>query len=181
IVSVTYRLIRDRAPSIRYPELRRLLRERGLTNPTLEDVRRTVIELRKGKGMIIDPSDADSRSAGSFFVNPTVTEEELEAIKALALARRISTSDLPVFPAPDGRLKIPAAWLIERSGFARGYRHGNAGLSAKHVLAIVNLGGATAREVDELASEIRLRVKESFGVELTPEPVFVGFDQPAYG
>ena len=124
--------------------------------------------------MVIDPHDSDSRSVGSFFVNPTVTLDEFEAIKKRLGA---GAEDLPVFAVSDGRVKLSAAWLIERVGIKRGYAYGNVGTSTKHALAIINRGGGTASEVVELKELIQKRVLEEFGVKLTPEPVFVGFGE----
>ena len=166
VTSVTYRLERGRAPAVRYPELARYLAERGRAEPSLADVREAVLAIRRRKSMVLDPTDPDSRSAGSFFVNPVVAPEVADAIE---------TDGMPRYAAPGG-VKLSAAWLIERAGFAKGYRRGNAGLSSKHTLAIVNLGGATAVEIRDLAREIGDRVCERFGVALTPEPVFVGIE-----
>ncbi|HWP43787.1 MAG TPA: UDP-N-acetylenolpyruvoylglucosamine reductase, partial [Blastocatellia bacterium] len=137
-------------------------------------VREAVLAIRRRKAMVIDPADIDSRSVGSFFVNPVVSPEELKEIAERA--RRLAPADpaIPTFPAPDNRVKLSAAWLIERAGFARGYCHGNVGISSKHALAIINRGGGTAREVIELAELIKARVFETFGVHLTPEPILVG-------
>ena len=172
ITRVTYGLAIGGKPSIRYPELQRYLAERGVSNATLTEVREAVLTIRRRKAMVIDPTDIDSRSVGSFFVNPTVTQEEFEAIKRLA--SRFAGAEMPSFPAADGKVKLSAAWLIERAGIERGHVHGNVGTSTKHALAIVNRGGGTAREAVELKELIQRRVLEEFGLELTPEPVFVG-------
>jgi UDP-N-acetylmuramate dehydrogenase len=138
----------------------------------LADVRDAVLALRRGKGMVIDPDDPDSVSAGSFFTNPIL---EPEAFAALA-ARTGPDMSPPAFPEPDGRIKTSAAWLIERAGFARGYERGRAGISTKHTLALVNRGGATTAELMALAREIAGGVEEALGVGLRPEPVLVGHD-----
>ena len=173
IARVTYRLSVSGKPAVRYPELQRYLDELGIVQPALADVRDAVLAIRLRKAMVIDPRDSDSRSVGSFFVNPTLTGDEFEAVK-----KRLGAGgeDLPVFAVSDGRVKLSAAWLIERAGIKRGYTHGNVGTSTKHALAIVNRGGGTAAEIVELKELIQKRVFEAFGVELTPEPVFVGFD-----
>ncbi|HEX6026113.1 MAG TPA: UDP-N-acetylmuramate dehydrogenase [Solirubrobacter sp.] len=145
---------------LRYGEVQRALGDRA----PLADVRETVLKLRRGKGMVIDPADPDSVSAGSFFTNPILTREEFEAIPGSP----------PAFPEPDGRVKTSAAWLIERAGFSRGYGEGRAGISTKHTLALVNRGGATTAELMDLAREIAAGVYERFGITLTPEPVLVG-------
>jgi UDP-N-acetylmuramate dehydrogenase len=172
ITGVKYRLVVGGAPAIRYPELQRHVER--LKQITLQRVRETVLAIRRKKAMVIDPSDSDSKSVGSFFVNPTVSIEEFEHIKArLALAG--SHKDLPSFPAPNGRVKLSAAWLIESAGIKRGYVYGNVGTSTKHALAIINRGGGNAREIVELKELIQRRVFEAFGIALAPEPVLVGF------
>jgi UDP-N-acetylmuramate dehydrogenase len=131
-------------------------------------VRRAVLALRRGKGMVVDPADPDSVSAGSFFTNPILTREGYAALEARADARP------PAFAEPDGRIKTSAAWLIQHAGFHRGHRHGHVGISGKHTLALVNRGGATTAELVALAREIAGRVADRYGVQLVPEPVFVG-------
>lgn len=169
-----------RAPApAAYPELQRTLAELG-RQPTLAEVRETVLALRREKGMVVDAADADSKSAGSFFVNPTVSAAELAVVEARARAIDALTADqrLPHYPAEDDRAKIPAAWLIERAGFARGYVQGNVGLSSRHALALINRGGGTAREIHALASAIQAAVWQRFGVPLRPEPSFLGLEPP---
>ncbi|MGH3430380.1 MAG: UDP-N-acetylmuramate dehydrogenase [Mycobacteriales bacterium] len=162
VLDVTLRLRRDhRGGSPRYGELSRRLG--GDPRPPLKQVRRTVLELRRGKGMVIDPNDPDTRSVGSFFTNPVVDE---------ALVERIGGDDVPHWPQPDGRMKLAAAWLIEHAGFTKGYQAGGAGISSKHTLALVNRGGTTA-ELVELARTIRAEVFRRYGVRLDHEPVFV--------
>ncbi|MFP5264013.1 MAG: UDP-N-acetylmuramate dehydrogenase [Blastocatellia bacterium] len=178
ITRVTYRLVANGRPAIRYAELQRYLSENGAGDPTPAQVREAVLAIRKRKAMVIDPGDADSRSVGSFFVNPVVTAEEFQQIKERASAGGAAGQDMPSFPSPDGRVKLSAAWLIERAGFGRGYTLGNVGTSTKHALAIVNRGGGSASEVVKLKERIQSGVLDTFGVELTPEPVFVGFGEP---
>ncbi len=175
ITSVTYRLSVKGKPAVRYPELQRHIAWQGTTDPTLEQVRDSVLSLRRRKAMVIDPQDPDSRSVGSFFVNPVVTREECGQIKHRADKLVALGEEMPTFAAADDRVKLSAAWLIERAGIDRGYVHGGVGTSTKHALAIVNRGGGTAREVIELKELILSRVLDAFGVALTPEPVFVGF------
>jgi UDP-N-acetylmuramate dehydrogenase len=175
ITRVTYRLGVNVKPAVRYAELQGYLAERGLNDPALADVREAVLAIRRRKAMVIDPNDSDSRSAGSFFVNPTVTTDECERIKQLARRFTGGADTMPTFPAAEGKVKLSAAWLIEQAGFKRGYVHGEVGTSTKHALAIINRGGGTAREVVELKEMIQGRVLDQFGVALTPEPVFVGF------
>jgi UDP-N-acetylmuramate dehydrogenase len=177
ITRVMFRLSVNGKPVVRYPELQRYLADLGIDQPGLADVREAVLTIRRRKAMVIDRSDSDSRSVGSFFVNPTVTRGEFEAIKQRLATLGAGSGELPAFPVSDGRIKLSAAWLIERAGVERGYTYGNVGTSTKHALAIVNRGGGTAGEVVELKELIQKRVLEAFGVELTPEPVFVGFDE----
>jgi UDP-N-acetylmuramate dehydrogenase len=176
ITEVSYRLAAGGDPAVRYAELKRHLDEQGKGSPTLSEVRESVIRLRKRKAMVIDPADTDSRSVGSFFVNPVVSLEQFEMVKQRASDFLKDGQAIPAFPAPDGQVKLSAAWLIERAGINRGYVHGNVGTSTKHALAIINRGGGTSREVAELAEIIKARVSEAFNVALTPEPIFAGFD-----
>jgi UDP-N-acetylmuramate dehydrogenase len=165
--------LRPGSPTVTYPDVVNACAGRAPESVTLDDVREAVLAIRRRKGMVIDESDPDTRSVGSFFMNPVVTADVRQQ---LADASRTA---VPGFPVPDGRVKIPAAWLIERAGFARGHMRGRVGVSSKHPLALVNLGGATAREVVDLATEIKRRVADQFGIGLQPEPSFVGFgDDP---
>ena len=127
-----------------------------------------MLGLRRGKGMVVDPEDPDSVSAGSFFTNPILPPDELDEV-----GRRAGAPP-PAFPEADGRVKTSAAWLIERAGFTKGYGNGRVGLSSKHVLALVNRGGASTAELVALAREIATAVEDRLGVTLRPEPVFVG-------
>jgi UDP-N-acetylmuramate dehydrogenase len=157
------------SPTLAYPDVRSELERTRNTTPTLADVRNAVLSIRRRKGMVIDPADPDTRSVGSFFTNPVVD--------AAHRARLISATGerVPGFELAGGAVKIPAAWLIEHSGFARGYRMGAAAISSKHPLAIVNRGGAAARDLVALAVLIKRRVGDRFGIWLRPEPAFVGF------
>lgn len=149
---------------LHYGELARLLAATIPGDPTIEDVRRTVLMLRKQKSMLIDPADPDSRSAGSFFLNPIVTPDQ---------ATKLQTTwpELPVFPASTG-VKLSAAWLVEHAGYPRGYRFGGAAVSDKHALALVNKG-TTTQELLTLASNIEDAVRAKFEVFLSREPVFI--------
>jgi UDP-N-acetylmuramate dehydrogenase len=169
VTAVTFRLKRNGSANVRYPELQRALDERGVRLDDLSAVRDAVIAIRKRKGMVIDPGDPDTRSDGSFFMNPVLSAEEFERFGAIA-------TDAPNFPAADGNVKLSAAWLIERAGFGKGFAHGNVGLSSKHTLAVINRGGGTAREILELVAMIQRGVREKFGVEIHPEPNFIGFE-----
>jgi UDP-N-acetylmuramate dehydrogenase len=161
----------ERAPApVRYPDLLRELERRGVVAPTLADVRDCVLAVRGEKSMLLDPNDPNGRSCGSFFLNPIVSAELAEQVRSAA-----GSVTLPTYPQPDGRVKLAAGWLIEQSGFHKGLRDGNVGLSTKHALAIVAHAGATASEVTRLSQRIQAGVRRRFGVELTPEPNFWGF------
>jgi UDP-N-acetylmuramate dehydrogenase len=165
VLAVAFRLARSELSGpLRYAELARALDLPVGERAPLADVRAAVLALRRGKGMVIDPADPDSVSAGSFFTNPVL---ERAAFEALA-------GDPPGWPEPGGRVKTSAAWLIEHAGFTRGFGNGRAGISSKHTLALVNRGGASTAELMALARTIAAGVSSRFGVELTPEPVLVG-------
>jgi UDP-N-acetylmuramate dehydrogenase len=169
ILEVRFRLaIGKQSVPIRYAELSRALGVAEGERAPLAEVRKTVIALRRGKGMVVDPADPESRSAGSFFVNPILDDAALAALKG-----REGAAGVPCFAGPAGATKVSAAWLIERAGFAKGYTKGRVGISTKHALALVNRGGATAAELMDLAREIQAGVRAAFGVELSPEPIVV--------
>ena len=170
ILQVTFELRGGGRPSLRYPDLQKFFAEHA-GEPTLAEVRAAVREVRRRKAMLIVPGDDDARSAGSFFKNPVVTQSFFEELSTRLESRGLQ---LPSYSAGDGR-KLPAAWLVEHAGLAKGYAKGSAGISSKHSLAIVNRGGATAAEIIALKDEIQARVLAEFGVQLQPEPVFVGF------
>jgi UDP-N-acetylmuramate dehydrogenase len=174
ITRVSYRLQAGGAPAVRYGELQDYLAKQGAMAPTLAQVRDAIITIRRRKAMVIDLTDVDSRSVGSFFMNPVVSEEAFERVRSAAARFMKEGEAMPAFPTSDHRVKLSAAWLIERAGIRRGTVHGNVGTSSKHALAIINRGGGTAREVLELCGIIQSRVRAAFGVELMPEPVFVG-------
>jgi UDP-N-acetylmuramate dehydrogenase len=140
--------------------------------PTLADVRDAVRRIRAGKGMLITSGDDDCRSAGSFFKNPILSAGEYEQLTARAAAKNLQ---IPSYPALDAQKKVSAAWLVEHSGFSRGYGSGTVGISRKHALAIVNRDNATAADVVAFKEDIQQRVEEIWGIFLEPEPVFVGF------
>ncbi|MDA8018425.1 MAG: UDP-N-acetylmuramate dehydrogenase [Thermoanaerobaculia bacterium] len=179
VLKVHLRLRRKDEGAVRYPDLERRLRTtKSPAAPPLAEVRRVVLEIRREKSMVIDPELADPgdpnrRSAGSFFVNPVVDADAATAV--LQRAQELDAGDPHRWPMADGRTKFSAAWLIEASGFGKGYRKGRAAISTRHALALVNLGGAQAAELMALAEEIRSGVSSSFGVRLTPEPVLLGF------
>jgi UDP-N-acetylmuramate dehydrogenase len=176
ILSVSFRLaVQTRSAPIRYPELATSLGVSVGDQVESTEVRAAVIELRQRKGMVIDPSDPDTRSVGSFFVNPVLDGPALAAVEAAARARCGPQTRVPTFDAGDGRVKVPAAWLIERAGFGKGYHPGDgARISAKHTLALVNSGSASTAGLMALARQIRDGVRDTFGVSLAAEPVLVG-------
>jgi UDP-N-acetylmuramate dehydrogenase len=171
ILSVSFALQRGGKPAIRYAELQRTI-DSTSTAPTLQSVRNAVREIRRSKAMLLVPGDDDYRSAGSFFKNPVVATTKFEELETALRSRGLA---LPSYQAGDGFRKLSAAWLVEHSGFAKGYSRGAAGISRRHALAIVNRGGATAAEIVALKNEIQSRVLGEFGVQLQPEPVFLGF------
>jgi UDP-N-acetylmuramate dehydrogenase len=176
VTRVDYRLTLGGTPTLRYAELQRAMQsstEEG-TPPTLTDVAVVVRRVRQAKGMLLVEGDVDCRSAGSFFKNPVVSEERF---KAIAAACAKEPPSFPAGPGPEnaGRVKLPAAWLIEQAGIAKGYALGAAGVSSRHTLALINRGGASAAEVLALAGEINAAVEARFGIHLEMEPVMVGF------
>jgi UDP-N-acetylmuramate dehydrogenase len=177
VLEVTFELESGGKPAVRYPELERHLATAGLREPTLADVRASIVRLRKAKSMVLDPDDENRRSAGSFFMNPVVPEEvAAEALRRATLRGALAGGErMPAFAAGGGRTKLSAAWLIERAGFARGTTDGRVGISTRHSLALVNKGGATAAELLAFARRVREGVFAAFGVRLVPEPELVGF------
>jgi UDP-N-acetylmuramate dehydrogenase len=170
VCEVTFAL-RFGPPTVVYPDVISYLEQNGISSPTLADVREAVLTIRRRKGMVLDESDIDTRSVGSFFTNPVVPTATHAGL------RGPDGEPAPAFNAGPDHVKVPAAWLIEHSGFSRGYECGAVGLSSKHPLAIINRGRATARDVLSLASTIKRGVADRFGIRLTPEPVFVGFGE----
>ena len=166
VLSVTFAMGEGpRSGPLRYAELARALGVPVGGTAPLAEVREAVLALRRGKGMVIDPADPDSVSAGSFFTNPVLAHDDWAAIPGSP----------PAWPEPDGRVKTSAAWLIERAGYAKG--HGDPAtiaISSKHTLALTNRGAGTTVLLVDLAREIAERVHATFGVDLVPEPVFVG-------
>ncbi len=164
VLAVTYALKQNGEPKIIYKDLQKIFDGR---KPTLQETREAVIKIRSDKSMVIDPEDINTKSAGSFFKNPIVSKK-----KYAEMCDSFGDS-IPFYEVDADSLKIPAAWLIEKSGFQKGYRKGNVGLSTKHTLAIVNLGNASASDVLSLKEEIQTKVNNYFGVELIPEPIFL--------
>jgi UDP-N-acetylmuramate dehydrogenase len=176
VLSVTFRLaVQSASMPLRYPELASALGVAPGDQVASTKVRSAVIDLRRGKGMVIDAADPDTRSVGSFFVNPVLDGAALAAVEAAARARCGAGTRVPRFDAGDGLVKVPAAWLIEHTGFGKGYSLGDgARISSKHTLALVNSGSASTAGLIALARQIRDGVRDAFGVSLAPEPVLVG-------
>ncbi|MDQ3155517.1 MAG: UDP-N-acetylmuramate dehydrogenase [Actinomycetota bacterium] len=165
VLSVTFQFaLGDLGAPIAYAELARALGIEVGDRAPAAAVREAVLGLRRGKGMVLDPEDHDTWSSGSFFTNPL-----LDAELAATLPE-----DAPRYPQPDGTVKTSAAWLIERSGFGKGYGDGAARVSTKHTLALTNRGEATTADLLGLAREIRSGVEAKFGITLVNEPVLVG-------
>jgi UDP-N-acetylmuramate dehydrogenase len=196
ILRVNYRLKRGGAPNLKYADLQKRFAGRfcegaaGKKTPvSLAETREAVLAIRRSKGMLMVPGDDDCRSAGSFFKNPVVGEAQFDDLAARAAAQAL---EIPSYPAPDvqsavqdldlqskvptkAQRKISAAWLVEHSGFSKGYTLGPARISSKHALALVNSGQASAADMVRLQERIQDKVQESWGIRLDPEPVFVGF------
>jgi len=176
VLAVTFALERrELSGPLGYAQLARSLDVRPGEGAALAEVREAVLGLRRGKGMVLDPGDPDSVSAGSFFTNPILAEDRFAEVER----RAGEHGHPPRFPEPDGRVKTSAAWLIERAGFHRGHGNGRGiAISSKHTLALTNRGGGTAAELLALAREIAGGVRERFGVALEPEPTLVGLPWP---
>ena len=172
VLRVSFTLPSGGKPYLAYADLKNYFAGRK-DPPTLSETREAVRRIRLSKAMLIVPGDDDCRSAGSFFKNPVVSQEKCAEVEAAA-ARLGQT--LPKWPAEGNRVKIPAAWLVEHAGFPKGFTRGPVGISRKHALAIVNRGTAKAADIVALKDEVQKRVIGEFGIELIPEPVFVGFE-----
>src|SRR5579859_1738118 len=177
VLDVTFGLVRDpMSRPVKYAELAGKLGVTAGEQAPLADVRDAVLELRRGKGMVLDPGDPDTASAGSFFTNPVLDQAQLAGLERVAASRSPGIK-VPRFAADGdgGLVKVPAGWLIEQAGFGKGYQGpGGARISSKHTLALTNHGGATAADLIGLARQVVAGVREAFGVELTNEPVLVG-------
>lgn len=164
-------------PHVHYAELVRALNG---DQPTPSRVRQCVLDLRRSKSMLLEraSTDPNRRSVGSFFLNPIVSASEAERVCQVALQSGLikDPSELPQYPQADARVKLAAAWLIERSGTQKGERHGAVGISSRHTLALVHHGAGTTQALLDLAERVRARVQHSFGIELELEPVRLGFD-----
>ena len=165
VLDVTFQLrLGDRSAPVRYAELARTIGVEVGEGAPAADVRAAVLALRRGKGMVLDDTDPDTWSAGSFFTNPLLDAEQSAALPA----------DAPRWSQPDGRVKTSAAWLIEHAGFTKGYGNDRVSLSTKHTLALTNRGHASTADLLALAAEVRAGVEQRFGVMLVNEPVLVG-------
>ncbi|HTV07245.1 MAG TPA: UDP-N-acetylmuramate dehydrogenase [Acidobacteriaceae bacterium] len=166
VTRVRYLLKKDGPPRIAYADLKKYFQ--GAAEPSLQEVSTAVRQIRRGKGMYIVEGDPDCRSAGSFFKNPVISAEHFETIATQ------EDSEVPHYPAGDGAVKVPAAWLLERAGFHKGFAMGAAGISGRHTLALINRGGAKAADIFALRDKILAAVEERFGIRLEPEPVLLG-------
>ncbi len=171
ILRVTYGLTPGGKPRVEYADLKRHFAGFQQT-PSLTSTREAVRRIRAAKAMLITAGDEDSRSAGSFFKNPVLSADQYDELTRRAAAKGLQ---VPSYPALDAQKKVSAAWLVEHSGFSKGYSSGRVGISRKHALAIVNRGDATAADILGLKDHIQWRVEELWGILLEPEPVFVGF------
>lgn len=166
ITRVDYALRPDGQARLRYAELQRRL---GGTEADIAQARQTVLELRRRKGMVYDEQDVDTHSAGSFFKNPLVSQQEYRHLAADFVGA------VPHFDAGDGQVKLAAAWLIEQAGVAKGFALGQAAVSGKHALALTNRGQASAADIVQLKNLVQEKVRQRFGIELQPEPILLGF------
>ena len=170
VLQVTYNLTRGGPPSLKYADLQKHFANTANT-PSLAAVRDAVRQIRQSKAMLIVPGDPDARSAGSFFKNPVLTEAEFSGLAGRAAAKGLK---IPSYPALDAQHKVPAAWLVEHSGFHKGFTLGEAGISRKHALALINTGQARAADIVRLKDDIQQGVQKVWGIQLEQEPVLVG-------
>ncbi len=174
VLAVVFRLPRHGGPCVRHEQVARALA--AAERRDLATVREAVLSLRREKSMVLDPSDPNRRSVGSFFMNPLVTKDAAARVASRALELDLvrSEDEMPRFLGGPGMVKLSAAWLIEHAGVSRGLRQGNVGVSTRHVLALVHHGGGSAAELLALAAYVQRRVSDTFGVTLTPEPARIG-------
>lgn len=171
VTRVDFALPQNVRPTVSYADVVSYFEQVGDPSPSLPDVREAVLRIRRGKGMVIEDASPANRSVGSFFVNPVITDRHFA---------RVRTNDaIPHYRMGSDAVKIPAAWLIEQAGFARGFKRGAVGVSPFQAQAIVNNGGASAGDVVALAFEIKRAVWQAFEILLVPEPVFAGFPRSA--
>lgn len=169
VTSVTFRFDPTAPPNLTYADLQKHFAATAAT-PTPLDVYHAVREIRRRKGMLLVEGDPDCRSAGSFFKNPIVP---IEALSTIAAALHLEPTAIPNWPAADGLTKLPAAWLLERAGFHKGYSLGEAGISSRHTLALINRGSATHADIVALRNRIQQTVHDRFGIALEQEPVLL--------
>jgi UDP-N-acetylmuramate dehydrogenase len=162
-------------PNLTYADLTRHFAS-ATTPPTPLDIYQAVRAIRARKGMLLVEGDPDAHSAGSFFKNPVV---EISALERIATTLDIDPTEIPNWPADENKIKLPAAWLVERAGFHKGFQMGRAGISTKHTLALVNLGGATAHEIIALRDAVIHKIAALFAIQLEQEPVMLGFTPKA--
>ncbi|TNY38848.1 UDP-N-acetylmuramate dehydrogenase [Thermomonospora catenispora] len=176
VLEVTFALEEaEESTPIAYAELARALGVRPGERVPLRDARKAVLELRRGKGMVLDPADPDTRSAGSFFTNPILDADQLAELERRVAERLGPEATFPRYPESDGRTKTSAAWLIDKAGFSKGHALGPVRISTKHTLALTNPDGTgTTADLLALARQVRDGVRAAFGVELVNEPVMVG-------
>jgi UDP-N-acetylmuramate dehydrogenase len=170
IVTAVVFLLHYDKPNLSYADLQKRFEGRW-RKPKLREVAEAVREIRRSKGMLIVPGDPDCRSAGSFFKNPIVNAD---ALPHIATALGIDATAIPNWPAENGQIKLPAAWLLERAGFTKGFADGAAGISSRHTLALINRGNATFADIERLQNRIIATVCERFGITLEREPVLLG-------
>jgi UDP-N-acetylmuramate dehydrogenase len=166
VTQVDYALIKDGTPRIAYADLKKHFAPAAA--PSLAEVSAAVRSIRHQKGMLIVPGDPDCRSAGSFFKNPVIAADHYARIAAQ------QNADVPHYPAPNGEVKLPAAWLLDQAGFHKGYTLGPAGISSRHTLALINRGEAKAADILALRDRIIAEVEAKFEIHLDPEPVYLG-------
>jgi len=178
ILKVAFSLRPYGKPRILYRDLEDYFSGRSKT-PNIGEVRRAVVSIRESKGMLLHQTETDIKSAGSFFKNPFLEHKQaVELENALRDKGHLTSTDtLPQYESPSGKIKIPAAWLVERAGFVKGYTSGNVGISSRHALALVNNGGAHAGEFIDLMRQIQEKVHSEFGIDLLPEPTLLGFEK----
>ena len=170
VTVVDFSLVRDAAPQLSYADLVAYFKASG-TRPSLAETAEAVREIRRRKGMLLVDGDADCQSAGSFFKNPVI---DLAAIDGIASALRIEALTVPRYPATDGKVKLPAAWLLEQAGFHKGFTRGPAAISSRHTLALTNRGSANASDMLALRDQIVETVWKRFAIRLEQEPVLLG-------
>ena len=171
ILSVSFRLAPGGGVHLEYGDLQQHFAGSGRV-PSLAEVRNAVRDIRRNKGMLLVPGDPDCRSAGSFFKNPILPGAQFADLVRRAAARNLQ---VPHYPAADAQNKVSAAWLVEHSGFRKGFTLGNAAISSRHALAIINRGNAQTADIIRLKDRIQNEVRDAWGIQLEPEPVFVGF------